>query len=111
MKKKFPMAPVRANVRGMCAVHLISIVALPPGPTARGSGTCITVPSSAFPSSGEMKHRARGEVRSRIVLTLSKDELTDVHARPFVWAAGRIGRRASVASRSQVDRVSRHAFQ
>ena len=31
MKKKLPMAPVRAKVRGTCAVHLTSMVALPPG--------------------------------------------------------------------------------
>ena len=56
MKKKLPMAPVRANVRGTCAVHFdFDRHASPPGATGCGSGTAITVSSSALPSSGAMK--------------------------------------------------------
>ena len=55
MKKKLPMAPVRANVRGTCAVQAMVIVAVAPGSAALGSGTDITVSSLALSSSGAMK--------------------------------------------------------
>ena len=63
MKKKLPIAPVRAKVRGTCAVHAISIDrrcrrARP----AAASGTDITVSSSALSSSGAMKRFARGAI-------------------------------------------------
>ena len=49
------IAPVRAKVRGTCAVQNTSIVTLPPGATGAGSGTASTVASSGFPSSGATK--------------------------------------------------------
>jgi hypothetical protein len=58
MKKKLPMTPVRAIVRGTREVHAISIVAVPPGSIGCGSVTLITVRSSALPSSGAMNRCA-----------------------------------------------------
>ena len=62
MKKKLPMAPVRAKVRGTCAVHVTSIVALAPGSIGCGSGTAITVSSSGLSSSGAMNRFDGGAV-------------------------------------------------
>ncbi len=52
MKKKLPIAPVRANVRGTWAVQRTSIVTVAPGSTGCASGRAITVWSSGFSSSG-----------------------------------------------------------
>jgi hypothetical protein len=46
MKKKLPIAPVRAKVRGTCAVQRTSTATVLPGATAVGSGTDSTVRSS-----------------------------------------------------------------
>jgi hypothetical protein len=42
MKKKLPIAPVRSNVRGTCAVQAISIEATAPGAMGSVSGTDTT---------------------------------------------------------------------
>ena len=53
MKKKLPMAPVRAKVRGTWAVQAISMVTLPPDAIGCASGTDITVSALALSSTGE----------------------------------------------------------
>src|SRR5579864_3315526 len=50
MKKKLPIAPVRAKVRGTCEVHASSTVAVRPGASGSGNGTAMTVSSFAFRS-------------------------------------------------------------
>ena len=54
MKKKLPMAPVRANVRGTRAVHASSTVTDCPGADRAGSGTDQHRPVVRLPSSGAM---------------------------------------------------------
>ena len=62
MKKKLPMAPVRAKVRGTWAVQATSMVALPPASIGCASGTAITVSSLGLSSSGAMNRFERGAV-------------------------------------------------
>ena len=77
MKKKLPIAPVRANVRGTWAVQATSMVALPPGSIGCASGTDITVSSFGFSSSGAMK---RFEAVRSLPATLMADTSMCAHS-------------------------------
>ena len=111
MKKKLPMAPVRANVRGTCAVQLTSIVAAPPGAIAWASGIAITVSSSGLSSSGAMKRF--NPVRS-LPATLIAVTSMRAHSSARRWRSSTAGPRPvdpSARSRMNVDRAFFQAFQ
>ena len=106
MKKKFPTAPVRANVRGTCALHATRISAVAPGAIGAASGTSITVSSSALSSSGAMKRR--DAVRSTPPTAI---EPTSMRAHSFGSRVGSSPKPASALSRMKVERVFFQAFQ
>ena len=111
MKKKLPIAPVRAKVRGTCAVHFTSIASVAPGGAASGSGTAITVSSSALPSSGAMKCRVDVRSSGAAPWPSSRIEVTSMRPRSSSRGWARLRDAPRLASRSHVERSSRQAFQ
>ena len=116
MKKKLSMTPVRANVRGTCAVQATLIVAVPPGSMACGRGTAITVSSNALSSSGAMKRF--DEVRSVAAAPAGATTIDVMSMRPqsscargLVSTAGPRPVDPKARSRMNVDCAFFHAFQ
>ena len=113
MKKKLPIAPVRANgarhVRGPRRPRWST---LPPGATGCGSATAITVWSSGLPSSGAMKRFvAVDRRRDRIGVRPIVDARRDVDAaaiRPRA-GSGRPCRRARARACRSSDRRARRS--
>ncbi len=111
MKKKLPMAPVRANVRGTCAVHVTSIVAESPGITGCGSGAESTVSSSALSSSGVTKRREAVRSARSGLLPMLASVTAETSRLPQSPADGEGPRKVRARSRMNVDRAFFHAFQ
>jgi hypothetical protein len=109
MKKKLPIAPVRAKVRGTCAVHATSICTVAPGSMGSSSGTDITVSSSALSSSGATKRL--NAVRSRLPTLIDATSIRAHSSGPRDASAAAPPPEPSPRSRMNVDRVFFHAFQ
>ena len=99
-----PTAPVREKVRGICDVHSISTLTVSPVPTGDGSGTIITVRSSAFPSSGAMKRCRAVRSTGGAEPGISRMAVTSIHPQSCSARAAR-RRSDSRPSRSHVDDV------
>src|SRR5438477_6820790 len=107
MKKKRPIAPVRATGRGMVAVHESLIVKVWPGAAGRGRGTASTVWSSGLPSSGAMKRRPL------VTSTGPSAETTTIDETSIVERSRRGSQRPgdNAASLMNVEFLSLQAFQ
>jgi hypothetical protein len=106
MKKKLPIAPVRANGRGTCAVQDTSIVAVSPGATGCGMPIAITVWSLWLSSSGAMKCVAAVRSTPPIVIVL-----TSMRAQSPARRGSSSDEPARASSRMNVERLSFQAFQ
>ena len=104
MKKKSPIAPVRANVRGTRELHSISMLTVSPGATGVGIGTESTVRSSGLLSSGETKRRR--SVRSWAPASpSSRTAVTSIQPQSASGLDASPGPRPSSRSRIQVERL------
>ena len=91
-------------MRGSCAVNAAVKRTSPPGPTGEGSGTRITVRSSALPSSGASK----AADFSTSVPSASASFVRSIQPHPFTGMS--TSRNWPPDSRMKVERLLRNAF-